>query len=74
MLLSDVSAVSGGSAFSTEQEAALAREDVDVVIYSLKDLPTANPQGLVLMAPPHREDVRDALWGPRSPGCSRGLG
>lgn len=43
MLLSDVSAVSGGSAFSTEQEAALAREDVDVVIYSLKDLPTANP-------------------------------
>lgn len=74
MLLSDVSAVSGGSAFSTEQEAALAREDMDVVIYSLKDLPTANPPGLVLMAPPHREDARDALWGPRSPGCSRGLG
>ncbi|MFD8456604.1 hypothetical protein ACFV27_18155 [Streptomyces antimycoticus] len=74
MLLSDVSAVSGGSAFSTEQEAALAREDVDVVIYSLKDLPTANPPGLVLMAPPHREDTRAALWGPRSPGCSRGLG
>ncbi|MEU5729621.1 hypothetical protein ABZ797_11415 [Streptomyces antimycoticus] len=45
-----------------------------MVIYSLKDLPTANPPGLVPMAPPHREDARAALWGPRSPGCSRGLG
>ncbi|MFD5160529.1 hydroxymethylbilane synthase [Streptomyces hawaiiensis] len=61
--LSDVSAISGGSAFSSEQEAALSRGDVDVVIHSLKDLPTANPPGLTLLPPPGREDVRDALCG-----------
>ncbi|MFJ8000883.1 hydroxymethylbilane synthase [Streptomyces sp. NPDC096310] len=61
--LSNVSAVSGGSAFSSQQEAALARSDVDVVVHSLKDLPTANPRGLMLLPPPGREDVRDALCG-----------
>ncbi|QMU75473.1 hydroxymethylbilane synthase [Streptacidiphilus sp. PB12-B1b] len=71
-LLSDVSAISGGSAFSTEQEAALVRGDVDVVIHSLKDLPTANPEGLVLMPPPGREDVRDALCGSTLAGLRRG--
>ncbi|WP_049565596.1 hydroxymethylbilane synthase [Streptomyces sp. SBT349] len=61
--LSNVSATSGGSAFSTEQEAALSRGEVDVVIHSLKDLPTENPSGLILLPPPGREDVRDALCG-----------
>lgn len=71
-LLSNVSAVSGGSAFSTEQEAALARGDVDVVIHSLKDLPTANPPGLVLLPPPGREDARDALCGATLAGLPKG--
>lgn len=71
-LVSDVSAVSGGSAFSTEQEAALARGDVDVVIHSLKDLPTANPPGLILMPPPGREDARDALCGSTLAGLRKG--
>ncbi|MFD9375986.1 hydroxymethylbilane synthase [Streptomyces sp. NPDC059999] len=62
-LLADVSAVSGGSAFSSEQEAALVRGDVDVVVHSLKDLPTESPAGLTLLPPPVREDVRDALCG-----------
>ncbi|WP_432096343.1 hydroxymethylbilane synthase [Streptomyces sp. bgisy100] len=70
--LSDVSAVSGGSAFSTEQEAALSRGDVDVVVHSLKDLPTANPPGLVLLPPPGREDVRDALCGSTLAGLRKG--
>ncbi|MFF3002738.1 hydroxymethylbilane synthase [Kitasatospora sp. NPDC057940] len=61
--LSQVSAHSGGSAFSTEQEAALVRGEVDVIVHSLKDLPTSNPPGLVLLPPPGREDVRDALCG-----------
>lgn len=68
----DVSAASGGSAFSSEQEAALARGDVDVVIHSLKDLPTANPPGLVLLPPPGREDVRDALCGSTLAGLRKG--
>lgn len=68
----DVSAVSGGSAFSSAQEAALARGDVDVVIHSLKDLPTANPPGLKLLPPPGREDVRDALCGSTLAGLRKG--
>lgn len=71
-LLSNVSGVSGGSAFSTEQEAALSRGDVDVVIHSLKDLPTSNPPGLMLLAPPGREDVRDALCGSTLSGLRTG--
>lgn len=71
-LLSSVSAVSGGSAFSSEQEAALARGDVDVVVHSLKDLPTAHPSGLTLLAPPGREDVRDALCGSTLAGLRKG--
>lgn len=71
-LMADVSAVSGGSAFSSEQEAALSRGDVDVVIHSLKDLPTSNPSGLVLLPPPGREDVRDALCGSTLAGLRKG--
>lgn len=71
-LLADVSAVSGGSAFSSEQEAALVRGDVDVVVHSLKDLPTANPPGLMLIAPPGREDARDALCGSTLAGLRKG--
>ncbi|MFJ9161196.1 hydroxymethylbilane synthase [Streptomyces griseoviridis] len=71
-LLSNVSAVSGGSAFSSEQEAALSRGDVDVVVHSLKDLPTANPSGLTLLPPPGREDVRDALCGSTLAGLRKG--
>lgn len=70
--LSAVSAISGGSAFSSEQEAALSRGDVDVVIHSLKDLPTANPPGLTLLSPPGREDVRDALCGSTLSGLRKG--
>ncbi|MFI1864416.1 hydroxymethylbilane synthase [Streptomyces jumonjinensis] len=70
--LSAVSAVSGGSAFSSEQEAALARGDVDVVVHSLKDLPTSNPRGLALLSPPGREDVRDALCGSTLAGLRKG--
>lgn len=67
-----VSAVTGGAAFSSEQEAALARGDVDVVVHSLKDLPTADPPGLTLLPPPRREDVRDALCGATLAGLRRG--
>ncbi|WP_327289806.1 hydroxymethylbilane synthase [Streptomyces sp. NBC_01198] len=71
-VVSKVSAVSGGSAFSSEQEAALARGDVDVVVHSLKDLPTSNPSGLTLLPPPGREDVRDALCGSTLAGLRKG--
>ncbi|KJK57225.1 hydroxymethylbilane synthase [Saccharothrix sp. ST-888] len=70
--LSQVSARAGGSAFSTNQEAALVAGEVDVIVHSLKDLPTANPRGLILLPPPGREDVRDALCGSTLAGLPQG--
>ncbi|MDQ1689463.1 MAG: hydroxymethylbilane synthase, partial [Frankiaceae bacterium] len=35
--------------------------DVDFAVHSLKDLPTADPEGLILAAVPTRADARDAL-------------
>lgn len=61
--LPKVSAQSGGSAFSSHQEAALARGEVDFVVHSLKDVPTSMAPGLMLLPPPGREDPRDALCG-----------
>ncbi len=45
---------------------------MDVVIHSLKDLPTANPPGLILLPSPGREDVRDALCGSTLAGLRKG--
>lgn len=42
------------------REALLAGE-IDFAVHSLKDLPTADPAGLVVAAVPPREDPRDAL-------------
>ncbi|MGW6388942.1 hydroxymethylbilane synthase [Streptomyces sp. NPDC055103] len=62
--IAEVARATGTSAFSSRQEAALAAGEVDVVVHSLKDLPTAMPDGLVLLRPPGpRQDVRDALCG-----------
>jgi len=43
---------------------ALLRGDVDVAVHSLKDLPTAPADGLVVAAVPPREDPRDVLCHP----------
>ena len=40
---------------------ALLRGEVDVAVHSLKDLPTAAPEGIVLAAVPPREDPRDVV-------------
>ncbi|MFJ1757073.1 hydroxymethylbilane synthase [Kitasatospora sp. NPDC088134] len=61
--LREVSERGGGSAFAGRQAAALLDGEVDVVVHSLKDLPTADPDGLVLLPSPARADVRDALCG-----------
>lgn len=42
---------------------ALLRGEVDVAVHSLKDLPTAAPEGIALAAVPPREDPRDVLVG-----------
>jgi len=42
-------------------EEALAAGEIDLAVHSLKDLPTRQPEGLVVAAVPQRHDPRDAL-------------
>ena len=48
-------------AFVKELEEALKRGEIDLAVHSLKDLPTQQPEGLVIAAVPERADPRDAL-------------
>src|SRR6266542_2654695 len=47
--------------FTKELESALKRGKVDCCVHSLKDLPTASPDGLEIVAQLEREDPRDAV-------------
>ncbi|MDG4858959.1 hydroxymethylbilane synthase [Streptomyces sp. T-3] len=53
--------IGGTGVFVTALRDALLRGDVDFAVHSLKDLPTAQPDDLVVAAMPLREDPRDAL-------------
>ncbi|MFQ6147071.1 hydroxymethylbilane synthase [Streptomyces seoulensis] len=71
--LAEVAKTAGGSAFSTNQEAALVTGQVDVIVHSLKDLPTSVHEGtLLLTTPGPREDVRDVLCGSTLAGLRQG--
>ena len=45
----------------SEIERALQERRIDLAVHSLKDLPTAQPEGLCIVVPGPREDVRDVL-------------
>lgn len=51
----------GVGVFVTALREALLDGRVDVAVHSYKDLPTTQPQGLIVGAVPPREDPRDAL-------------
>lgn len=52
----------GGSGFFTKElQQALLQQEVDLVVHSLKDLPTVEPEGLVLAAVCCREDPAELL-------------
>jgi hydroxymethylbilane synthase len=51
----------GTGVFVKELEAALLREDIDIAVHSLKDVPPEIPSGLTLAAIPVREDPLDVL-------------
>ena len=53
--------IGGTGVFVAALREALARGEVDFAVHSLKDLPTGQPDELVLAAVPQREDPRDAL-------------
>ncbi len=56
--------IGGKGLFTAELEEALRSGAIDLAVHSLKDLPTEDPDGVVLGAIPERADPRDALVGP----------
>jgi hydroxymethylbilane synthase len=53
--------IGGKGLFTAELERALREGEVDLAVHSLKDLPTEDPEGVVVAAVTGRDDVRDCL-------------
>ncbi|MDN4613642.1 hydroxymethylbilane synthase [Leifsonia sp. F6_8S_P_1B] len=56
-----LSELGGTGVFATALRDALRVDEVDIIVHSLKDLPTAKAPGLVIGAVPKRADARDTL-------------
>lgn len=56
-----LSVMGGKGLFTAELEAALRDRTIDLAVHSLKDLPTDNPDGLILGAIPERASAQDVL-------------
>jgi len=56
-----LASLGGTGVFAAALRQHLLDSGCDLAVHSLKDLPTAQPEGLVLSCIPAREDVRDAL-------------
>lgn len=56
-----LSRIGGTGVFTKEIEEALLRNEIDIAVHSLKDLPTEERPGLTLGALLPREDARDAF-------------
>ena len=61
-----------GGVFTTQLERELLTGSIDIAVHSLKDLPTAPPDGLVLAVTPPRADPLDALCGSTLAGLRPG--
>jgi hydroxymethylbilane synthase len=61
-----------GGVFTTQLEQELLAGSIDIAVHSLKDLPTAPPDGLVLAVTPPRADPLDALCGSTLAGLRPG--
>ncbi|GAA3669878.1 hydroxymethylbilane synthase [Microbacterium marinilacus] len=56
-----LSQLGGTGVFATRLREALLAGECDLLVHSLKDLPTAQPDGLVIAANPVRADARDVV-------------
>lgn len=56
--------IGGKGLFTREIEDALLAEQIDIAVHSMKDMPTLQPDGLVIDCMLPREDVRDAFVSP----------
>lgn len=56
-----LSQLGGTGVFATRLREALLRDECDLLVHSLKDLPTADAPGLVIAATPTRADARDVV-------------
>jgi hydroxymethylbilane synthase len=56
-----LSQLGGTGVFATRLREALVAGECDLLVHSLKDLPTAQPDGLVIAAHPERADARDVV-------------
>ncbi len=61
VLPGDLAARGGKGLFTRELEEGLLDGSLDLAVHSLKDLPAAVPEGLVVAAYPERADPRDVL-------------
>ena len=53
--------IGGKGLFTREIEDALSAGEIDIAVHSMKDMPTIQPEGLVIDCYLPREDVRDAF-------------
>ncbi len=60
-----IEALSSTGVFTKELQLALLREDIDLAVHSLKDLPTERIEGLTIAAVPARGPMGDVLVGRR---------
>ncbi|MDQ1899020.1 hydroxymethylbilane synthase [Paracoccus sp. WLY502] len=57
--------IGGKGLFTREIEDALIAGEIDIAVHSMKDMPTLQPDGLVIDCLLPREDVRDAFVSPQ---------
>ena len=62
--------IGGKGLFTREIEEDLLSGKIDIAVHSMKDMPTIQPQGLVLSTYLPREDVRDAFVSPTLKGIA----
>ncbi|WP_309664671.1 hydroxymethylbilane synthase [Tabrizicola sp.] len=62
--------IGGKGLFTREIEEALLASDIDIAVHSMKDMPTVQPDGLIIDCYLAREDVRDAFVSPSVPSLA----